>query len=658
KNSDTPRGEAVTAWLRADAAGRRAAFDNYLDVFLTFSKEPPAARARLATKDTQKADPAALATLNREAERLLSAVFRRRAAETAEATAGLMTLAGVLNETYAAAKRARALLDYDDLIHAAERMLAAQGATSWVLYKLDGGIDHVLIDEAQDTNSEQWRVVAALAGEFFSGAGAHQSKGAPPRTVFAVGDVKQSIFGFQGAEPAAFLKMRGQFEKKAADALCAWRTVDLTVSFRSVEAVLDAVDRTFAQDAAAAGVALDGQPIRHQAARAGHAGLIEIWPPVAPRAVDDLPAWKPPVERLKGDSPQVRLAGLIARRIARMIADKEALPARGRPIRAGDVMVLVRRRTAFVEALIRALKDLDIPVAGADRLVLTEHIAVMDLMALGRFLLLPDDDLTLAAVLKGPLFGFDDDRDLFPLAYGRDRAGQPGSLWRELDRRADGNGKYRQARDELAALLARADFTPPFELYAGVLGPGRGREKLLARLGPDADDPITVFLDQALSFERGHAPSLEGFLHWLESGAPQIKRDLEHGDKDAVRVMTVHGAKGLQAPVVFLPDTMQTPRKGENIFWIAPDDAPPDALAHEVPLWPPTRAHHEKMADKLRDRADGARDEEFRRLLYVAMTRAEDRLYVCGWRTRQAPPAGNWYDLIRAGVAATAKEMD
>ncbi|MEK7819662.1 MAG: UvrD-helicase domain-containing protein, partial [Pseudomonadota bacterium] len=276
-NSDAQRGQAIAAWLGRSPIDRAATFDDYRDVFLTFAKEPPAPRKRMATKEARKNDPAALEVLTSEAERLLGVVFRRRAAETAAATAGLLTLAGALDETYARAKRARALLDYDDLIHAARRLLAVQGDASWVLYKLDGGIDHILIDEAQDTNPEQWRVVEKLAAEFFAGAGAHEAQAKAPRTVFAVGDVKQSIYGFQGADPNAFLDMRALFAKKAEAARRAWRTVDLNVSFRSVQTVLDAVDATFARPEAADGVALDGGAIRHQAFRAGQAGLVELW---------------------------------------------------------------------------------------------------------------------------------------------------------------------------------------------------------------------------------------------------------------------------------------------------------------------------------------------------------------------------------------------
>ncbi|MBM3734036.1 MAG: double-strand break repair helicase AddA, partial [Acidimicrobiia bacterium] len=650
KKTDRERGEGITRWLAADRAARIETFDTYANLFLTFSDDGPKVRKRLVTKDVAAKNTGIDVILDGEAARLLAAEFRRRAVALAAATAALLVLARALLDSYAARKRARALLDYDDLIHAAEKMLATEGNASWVLYKLDGGIDHILIDEAQDTNPDQWRVIAALAAEFFVGRGRHEALRLAPRTVFAVGDIKQSIFGFQGADPGAFLEMREAFAARTGAARRPFRRVELTVSFRSVAAVLEAVDAVFANPAASSGVNLDGAPIRHKAFRAGSGGLVELWPPVEPKPSDDLPAWKPPVERTRGDSPETRLARLVAGRIARMVREREMLPARGRPIRPGDVMVLVRRRTAFVDALVRALKELHIAVAGVDRLVLTEHLAVMDLVALGRFALLPEDDLTLACLLKSPLVGLSED-DLFRLAHRRE-----GNLWRALNARAGENPAFARARDELAGYLARADFVPPFEFYADALGRGHGREKLLARLGPDADDPLTVFLDLALAFERAHPPSLEGFLHWLERGAVEVKRDLEHGPADAVRVITVHGAKGLQAPVVFLPDTLQVPGRGPKFFW--PRAADGNESSPELLLWPPRRAFAEEVAETERARAAALDGDEFRRLLYVAMTRAEDRLYICGWRGHKAPPEGNWYDLVREGLRSVAREAD
>ncbi|MGH6981539.1 MAG: 3'-5' exonuclease, partial [Stellaceae bacterium] len=454
--------------------------------------------------------------------------------------------------------------------------------------------------------------------------------------VFAVGDEKQSIFSFQGADPDEFARMRERFAARIPRGK--WRPVDLDLSFRSVPAVLQAVDAVFANETASAGVVPPGVSLRHRPHRDGMAGLVEVWPAVRPLADSAESAWDPPSERRDTRSPPARLARAVARSIKGWIDNKELLEARGRPVTAGDILVLVRRRNVFVQELIRALKELGVPVAGADRMKLTDQIAVEDLIALGNFLLLPEDELTLAALLKSPLFDWDDDL-LYALAHGRER-----SLWAELRRRAAERPEFARAAEELSALLARADFVPPYELYAQVLGARRGRHAMLRRLGPDAADPLDEFLTAALGYERIHGPSLQGFLAWLAASEAEIKRDLDQRGRDEVRVMTVHGAKGLQAPIVILPDTLQAPLQMPKLLWSA------DGL----PLWT-GRDGGATAHDLAKAEAARRRDEEYRRLLYVALTRAEDRLYVCGWETKRAAPAGNWHELVAAGLAASGK---
>ena len=630
--ADDKRGAAIAAWL-ADPARRAAEFDAYTGIFLTLDRQP---RKTLITKTAAAQAPDAADILGREAERLVAVDGHRRALTVARATAALAALGDALLDEYETYKQAHALLDYDDLILRARHLLDAEGGASWVLYKLDEGIDHILIDEAQDTNPDQWAVVRALAEEFFAGAGAREDQ----RTIFAVGDPKQSIYSFQRADPAEFEAMRAHFEQRVTAARHHWDTVDLDTSFRSTPAVLAVVDAVFARDAARDGVAGEGQDIHHVPFRANQAGLVELWPAVEADDDEAPPPWTLPVDIRRHAQPAARLAWVIAGRIRRWIDDGEVLESKARAVRPGDIMVLVRRRTAFVDELVRALKQLDVPVAGVDRMVLTHQLAVMDLVALGRFLLLPDDDLTLATVLKGPLFGFDEDA-LFELAHHRGKA----TLWHELGRRADDDTAYRAAHAELAGLLGRVDFVPPCELFSDVLVRHGGRRKIAARLGPDANDPLDEFLALALTFERVHPPSLQGFLQWVEEGEAEIKRDLEHGIRDEVRVMTVHGAKGLQAPIVFLPDTMTVPQRVPALMW----------HGDEVPLWPPRRAHEEAVSTALRSAAAARRDREYRRLLYVAMTRAEDRLYICGWHGRNDAPDNCWYRLVEGAMATDAE---
>ncbi len=633
---DQARAATIHAWL-ADPDQRLERFhEPYARLFLTSVGEPVSEK-NLITKRARDADPRAYDVLRAEQDRILAVKERLKAVAVAEATAALLAVGAALLDSYEHLKAARALLDYDDLILAARALLLGGGRIAWIHYKLDGGIDHILVDEAQDTSPEQWDVIAALAEEFFTGESAREAG----RTIFAVGDEKQSIYSFQGADPAAFERMRAHFAARAADAGLGWRSVEMPLSFRATPVLLEAVDQVFASEPARIGLTFDHSPPHHLSARLGQAGQIELWPTVRPEEALEGDPWDAPLDQLPARSAPSRLADRIARRIKDWLDTGETLESEGRPIRPGDVMILVRKRHPFGEEMVRCLKERGIPVAGSDRMVLTEHLAVMDLLALGRFALLPEDDLSLAEVLKGPLFGWDDDA-LFSLARPR-----RGTLWQALRHRAQVDPAAERARLQLAALLNRADFMPPFEFYATLLGPERGREALLARLGPDAADPIDEFLALALDYEREHVPSLQGFLQWVEAGATEVKRDLEHGDGE-VRVLTVHGAKGLQANIVFLPDSCTVPdtRLGARVLW-----------TEEAPLWPGLRANEETICKQLRENVRIRQEHEYRRLLYVAMTRARDRLYVCGWETARGRDAGCWYDLVAEGLIPEAEEL-
>lgn len=637
--ADQNRGRELQFWLDSDHVTRINIFDPYLTLFLTKDERQP--RKNLITKAAAAHNKRAKPALTTEAERLAELEVRRRTFGVGMATTALLTFAHALTERYTALKAAQALLDYDDLILGARDLLEQPGVAPWVLFKLDGGLDHILIDEAQDTNPEQWQVVARLADEFFVGESARPA--AIERTVFAVGDEKQSIYSFQRADPAEFTRMRQYFAARVATAARRWRHIDLDISFRSTAAVLSTVDAVFAGVIARDGVAGDPtQPIQHRPYRRGQAGRVELWPLVCPDNSETPIPWLPPITAESVRSAPTRLAHAIAETVRCWLAEGERLPARGRALQPGDVLILLRRRTGFVNALVRAFKDRGVPVAGVDRMVLTQQLAVMDLMALAEFLLLPEDDLTLATVLKGPLIDLDEDA-LYTLAQGRD-----GSLWQALIQRAGYDPAFRPARRYLGERLAQADFIPPYELFAEIVStpcpadPVSGRRALLRRLGPEAQDPLDEFLTAALSFERIHPPSLQNFLHWLNADEAEIKRELDQGSKQGggqVRIMTIHGAKGLQAPVVFLPDTLAMPKQSPRILW-------PDAEL-PVPLFAFRRNLENEACAAARARANHRRDQEYRRLLYVALTRAEDRLYICGWQNKQATtPEGCWYQLV------------
>ena len=631
--TDAKNGRIIAEWL-ADPARRGAGFEDYLGVF--FTKGNGKERTTLVHRETLAAAPDAGDALAAEARRLAVVRERRDAAFAVEMTAAMLRLGQALIEAYATLKRRRAILDYDDLILYARDLLKRPGVAPWVLYKLDGGLDHILIDEAQDTSSEQWEAIAALAEEFFAGEGAREAD----RTIFAVGDAKQSIYGFQRADPASFAHWREYFAERVAAAGKPWRAAELVRSFRSTAPVLDTVDRVFAPSAVHRGVVFDERPVRHQSNRVGQAGLVEVWPLVKPDEPPDPGIWEPPVARADSRGASARLAEQIARQIAGWFDRDEVLAPRGRPIRPGDIMILVQRRSGFVDEMVRALKQADIDSAGVDRLVISDEIAVMDLIALGRFVLFPEDDLTLAVVLRSPLVGLSEET-LFSLAHGRGID----TLWRALGTQARREPRLRAAHTFLATALGRADFMPPFEFYARVLGAG-GRRKLVGRLGPEANEPIDELLGRALEFERDHVASLQGFLHWLYAGNAEVRRDLEHG-RNEVRVLTVHGAKGLEAPIVFLPDTCRMPTHDDPLLWL--DDG--------LVLWRPRRGREETVGRAAREAAQARQREEYRRLLYVALTRAEDRLYVCGWETRNGRGKDCWYDLVAGALEPVADRV-
>ncbi|MEE2745799.1 MAG: double-strand break repair helicase AddA, partial [Pseudomonadota bacterium] len=619
--------------------------EKYLAAFLTDTHNKSAIniRKRLVTKKVVDKYPHIEKVLKNEATRLADKLNLIRAATIAECSEALIYLASKLSDSYSRQKTNRALIDFDDLILISAALLNNKQISSWVFYKLDEGFDHLLIDEAQDTSPDQWKVINGLVDEFLAGEGAKRDG----RKVFVVGDVKQSIYSFQGADPKEFSKMRSMFSKRVPEAGNSWGEISLSVSFRSTGAILDMVDAVFGKASVADGVALDGLAVKHYSSRRNDSGIVELWPPIKTRDADTLTPWKPPVERSESHSPPARLAKLIAKRINHMLVSKEVLESKGRPICPGDIMILVRRRGIIVEELVKSLKALNIAVAGVDRMVLTEQISVMDLIALGRFILLPQDDLTLATVLKGPLIGLSEE-DLFKLTYKR-----KSTLWFSLTSKHLESSKLKEAYEYLSELLSIVDYLTPFQIFSEILDVKGGRKKLLARLGPDAADPISEFLNLALDFDRNQLPSLEAFLHWLEIGRVEVKRDLENGEDNRIRIMTVHGAKGLQAPIVFLPDTMQKPTSLPPLYWLQDQKGVDEGV-----IWPPRRGLYDKRAEEERERVILEQDNEYRRLLYVAMTRAEDRLYISGWCTKNKASDGCWYKIIEEAIAGLGEKKE
>ncbi|MEZ0172485.1 double-strand break repair helicase AddA [Microvirga sp. TS319] len=639
KATDQERAASFVA--AAEASDPAEKLKHYLSVFLKESDGLPRAESRLVTKSVA---PALKERLLDEQSRIWRLMDKRKAARALERTRALFLLAAEIHDRVEQAKMRLGALDFQDLI---DRTLAllSRGDTAWVLYKLDRGIDHVLIDEAQDTNPQQWEILRKITEDFTAGEGAASGR---IRTRFAVGDPKQSIYGFQGAVPLEFELTRKSWMKEARNAALHFEDVSLTMSFRSTKAVLSAVDATFAVEKNFKGLSFEDKAVGtvHESARPHAPGLVELWPTETPATEEEPEAWVLPVDEPEQQSPPV----VVARRVAQAVKCWTTKgDENGRMWSAGDVLVLVRKRGAAFEAVIRALKEAGVPVAGADRLNIGEHIAVLDLVAAGRAALLPDDDLTLATALKSPLVGFTDD-DLIRIAAGR---ADDASLHAALQCHAQaGDAKAKRGCEALQAWRELAAQNGPFGFFATLLGPRGGRSQLVARLGSEAGDAIDAFLCFAHQSEMTETPSLTVFLNRFESASHTIKRDLDSVNNE-VRVMTVHGAKGLEAPIVILIDGCEVLGRDPPLLSL------PTRTGETIPVWAPGRSADCSVMEEARDVLHAKGYEEHNRLLYVAMTRAKDRLVIAPYLTgRKDSPHEAWCEMIRHGLVEKAGGLE
>lgn len=511
---------------------------------------------------------------------------------------------------YEKLKNEHAYMDYGDLIEKTKQLLSKNGMSQWVLYKMDEGINHILVDEAQDTNPDQWEIVRLFSEEFFAGLGRETNV---IRTIFVVGDKKQSIYSFQGADPSEFGRMQAYFKKKVTDSQHTFNIVPMNASFRSTQTVLDLVNYVLHSPKASKGVLAPTEKADHIAVRKNEPGLIEIWPLVqVEKKEDDDEIWPLPTKN-KQESAMVILANQIASKIKSFIDNKEELKSEGRPIEPKDIMILVGRRTGIVNELVRALKDKNIPVAGIDRLDLSTHIAIQDLLSIAKFALLPEDELNLAGVLKNPIIGLSENK-LMTLCTTRDKK----NLWLQIQQQES------EIANKLNKILNLADKMPVYEFFATILGALGGRKALIQRLGYDANEAIDEFLALTLSFEQDFTPSLQNFISWFQNRNNTIKRDMEQGEQNTVKIMTIHGSKGLQGNIVFMPDAQRLPNKSESFFWT-------DGL----PIWVARSELKNSALKDIYEQKEILSEEEYHRLLYVALTRARDRLYICGWTNKK-----------------------
>lgn len=655
KAKDLKLANAMKTYLDADIQERQQLYSEYKSVFLKADNSVYKDHVTAFVKKRMLDAPGIL--LN-EADRILSHEEKIKAILTALHTRDLCLIGAETAKAYQTIKQSQGALDFDDLILNTLSLLKGEtiqaqrsDVSSWVMYKLDEGLDHILVDEAQDTNPEQWEIIRLLADDFFSGLGAKEDS---VRTLFVVGDDKQSIFGFQRAAPEKFDQMRTYFANRIAQAEQEFRKLDISTSFRSVEAILAAVDMVFAGDTNSLGTMY----LNHVAKRQGQAGHVEIWPIYGNSASStdeseeqgpqDDKGWNVPDEIQESQSGSFRMANQLGDTIERWQQHKEILHAYGRPIQPGDIMVLVRSRGPFVNQLVSTLKSRGIPVSGVDRMILSEEMVVQDLCMAASFALLPDDDLSLACLLKSPFIGLSEER-LYDFCRRRDS-----SLWKKIQKSGDSI-----LVDWLEQLIRAAGKHTTYDFFSGLLqrpcpaNKYNGMQSIRIRLGEDALDPLDEFLSAALTYEKTYSAGLQEFLHLQQDNPLQIKREQEEGG-NAVRIMTVHGAKGLQAPIVFLPDTVRTSSsiKPDKILW-------PEKTGEHIPLYVSSGKDMPDSVRALRRQMEDKMEEEYRRLLYVAMTRAEERLYIGGYVGQRTPSedakTAYWYRDIRSAFEQDAR---
>lgn len=629
--TDQERSIHLYDWLSGDTVRRAHHFARFTPIFLNNEGD---IRAK-PSNNACTSDPDLETLRDQIGLQLIELNDRVNALAGAQASTDVLWLSRVISERYEMEKHKQALLDYDDLIHKTKTLLAGSAqAIDWVMFKLDGGIDHILVDEAQDTNPAQWDILDALTDDFFSGRSRHEE--ATPPTLFVVGDGKQSIYSFQGADVNAFHAWRLKFAGKVRAGNRRWREIPLNSSFRTVPAILNLTDSVFSSHAGLSALGSSAEE-HHRSTREGQAGRITLWPVFASEKAAALEPWTPPITLISQQSGKAALANHIAQNIQSWIG-REKLESRDRYVQAGDILILLRNRGDLAPMLIRALKGLGIPVSGADRLIVGEHIAIKDLLALARFALQPKDDLNLACILKSPFIAMDEEQ-LMRLATGRNAKG---TLWSHL--RDNGTPKVVAWLDALIRNSRRLSPYMFFQLCLSSPCPAdsiSGHRALHRRLGEDCFDPLTEFLQAVLTYEKTEAPYLQNFLIWQDKNPLEIKRQMDDA-QGQVRIMTVHGAKGLQAPIVIMPDTMMS-AKIDRLLW-------PDMTGLRLPVYTPSNDTACPVFKAAFAQAEKAYDYEYRRLLYVAMTRAEDRLYV-GGATNTKPKPQSWYCDIEAALA-------
>lgn len=537
----------------------------------------------------------------------------------------LSMLGSAILAEYEKYKSKKGLLDYDDLIIYSSKLLKASDAKEWVLYKLDGGIDHLLVDEAQDTSFNQWQIIEALIEEFYSGDSKEIKQ---ERTVFVVGDEKQSIFSFQGADVSSFARMNSALKNRMQYGGKHFIDLQLEISYRSAKEILDGVHIVF-DNICRKMPGLFNENIKQLSAhRNKHSGSIEIWPLCSSEETSN-DFW--PISTIaETKTSQIILAETISSFIKEQLLSKRILPATGKEIAPNDFMILFRTRDELTNEVIHALKKDNIEVTGLDRISLCDNLAVMDLISVAKFVLNPCDDLNLCSLLKSPIFGLSE-KEIYEISINR----QENSVWKILQ----SNNKYSSLNKKLQNFIDLYQVSHIGNFFQYIVDVLDYRRLLNSSCEPDSNDAIDELLYTCNNFYKQNNSSIQHFIFWIEEHDTSIKRN--SADAGKVKIMTLHASKGLQSPFVILCDTTSVPTQTNRFQWHNENTLLSAKNSSSTP---------EYFKD-IKKQEQSKAYAEYLRLLYVGMTRAEDHLIICGHQGKKTIPENCWYELIRSSLS-------
>ena len=639
----------INNWLYADKNDRLRIIDQYCKIFLTAKKLPKKITSIISKKNLDSLSDSSINFIEREQERICKYIDNTENINIIKQTRALMIISEAMLAIYHDLKSGQGVMDNNDLIIYTEKLLSRNELNSWVMYKLDQKVNHILVDEAQDTNFSQWNIIKSLCSEFYSGSGQKEEN----RTIFVVGDEKQSIFSFQGSDPDVFENVKNYFAEKTEFNKKIWKDIKLSTSFRSSPPILEAVDAIFNHSSRINSVSKTTNIIYHESFFKNNYGKVELWPISYPIEKEDDNnnrnyEWDFPIEYKEHQDGQSILINKITDQIKLWLDQKRYMPNKNRPIEPKDIMILLKNRGSFVDEITKSMKKKNIPVSGVDRMDLNNHIAIMDLIALGKWVLFIQDDLSLANILKSPICGLNED-DLFFLTHDRGKI----SLWENITKNKDHNINISNCFKLLIELSELYRDIGVFEFYSYIIDVINIRKKYSERIGNEVHEYFDEFLNITMDFDKNHTSSLQHFININGRKERTIKRDLE-SEKNEVRVMTIHGSKGLQSPIIFLPDTIHRNNNKDNLKWLDSRNKNEDSSLF---IW--NTKHTSDITKEIIKNTLDKEYEESLRLLYVAMTRAESELYISGYQNKRPKSVTeiyekSWYNIIKSSLADMA----